>query len=133
MAVNGAVVADNLPQLLEASTKAQMPQLRSPAVPNFRYVPDNRYTDLYAATNEPEDVINPVALGFQSRGYVTLAAEPGTGAGFTLEVQDDVRGFTAEAHNTASSAPPAQQVGGTANDGIKVEVEFDGAAGTTSF
>ena len=54
---------------------------------------------------------------------VSAAAPPAVS--FALYVQDDERGFTAEAHDAGTVIPSGTNAGG--DNGIKIEVEFDDA------
>jgi hypothetical protein len=134
LAGGAAYAYNDTRQPLSDAAKLAVPQLQVNGATDSLSLQSSLY---YAArapqATAPQVIDLSAGLDVQLPEHFTLEAKQGNSAEFALVVQDDVRGFTAEAHNTAAPAPPASHAGVSADDGVKVEVEFDGAEGTTSF
>jgi len=132
---NLAMLAESLPELKIEAQKSPAALIRS----QLPVESGQRSSDLYAMAYRPTPADLPIALGLEARSYTNVAtgfavardAQQSSASGFKLIVQDDVRGFTAEADNTIPSTLPAAHSASAVDDGVRVEVEFDPA--TTSF
>ena len=122
------VASAKIPVELQDEAAARF-ALHMPDVSDFK----SDQTDLYAAVNDQPHRLEYSALGLRTYAYAAPVVMEESQAAFALVVQDDVRGFSAEAHTASLSEPSTSNSGGNADDSLKIEVEFDGAAGTTSF
>ncbi len=117
-------LADSTDYELAKSTPNGFQKLQVPAVADLAYGEH----DLSAAADATKLDRRSLDLSLEARLYTDRDSGPTAETGFALVVEDDVRGFTAEAHNAAATQDSPAQSKAAVNDGVKVEVEFDDAS-----